>query len=414
MRRTLQLSVFNTGDHHLNEATAASTPTGLALWNLGFRPFFLGAGVFAIIAIAAWVGVYAGGLSLYPTGIAAASWHAHEMLFGYAFAVIAGFLLTATKNWTGLQTPHRAPLAALFGLWLAARLLNHLPSVPLAFGAAADLLFNVLILVAITIPIVKARQWKQMPILGKLVLLAILNGLFYLDGFGLFDQGAFFAVYGAFYTIIALILMMARRLIPFFAERGVGYEVTLRNSRLLDLSSLVLFVVFMVNELFAVWTAATAWVAGALFVIHSVRLAFWYTPGIWQRPLLWSLYLAYAMIIVGFLLFALNAVLPAVSKMLALHAFAVGGIGTITLAMMARVSLGHTGRNIHQPSAWMRLAFVLIAAATLTRVAGPILDAAHYMRWVEVSGVIWILAFITFTAVYAPILMKPRVDGRYG
>lgn len=393
-----------------NEVKAAR-PTGPAIWNLGFRPFFFGAGIFSVAAMALWLAVYRNGAQLYPPGVAATQWHAHEMLFGYAFAVIAGFLLTAVKNWTGLQTPHRAPLAGLFALWLVARVANHAGAAMLALGVAADLLFNVLLVVAITLPVVRSGQWKQMAVVGKLVLLAVLNVLFYLDAYGLFDRGAFFAIYGAFYTILALILMMARRLIPFFVERGVG--VTLRNSRFLDLASLVLFVELMISELFGIWVGPTLWVAAALFTIHLLRLMLWYTSGIWQRPLLWSLYLAYAMIVAGFALFALAPWLG-VQKLLALHAFAVGGMGIITLSMMSRVSLGHTGRNIHEPPLLVAIGCVLLAAAALVRVGGPMFDAAYYTLWVDISGVLWMLAFAGFSIAYAPVLLRPRVDGRYG
>lgn len=385
---------------------------GLVLWNLGFRPFFLGAGLFSVIGIAAWLLVYSGRAELYPQGIAITLWHGHEMLFGFVFAVIAGFLLTAVRNWTGLQTPHRGPLAVLFGLWAIARLSNHLSAMPLVIGATADLLFNFAVVVAVSVPIVRTRQTRQAAIIGKLVLLAVLNGLFYLDAFGLFDNGAWWAVYGAFYTIVALILMMVRRLIPFFVEAGVGYNVTLRNSKWLDITSLVLFIELMISELFSVWAGPTKWVAAALFLIHGKRLINWYTPGIWKKPLLWSLYLAYAVMAAGFLLFALTG-LPGMPKILVLHAFAIGGVGVITLSMMSRVSLGHTGRSIHEPSWLVSVAIGLLAVATLVRIAGPVFDAAHYMRWVGISGGAWILAFALFSIVYVPILLSPRVDGRY-
>ncbi|MBT8137420.1 MAG: NnrS family protein [Gammaproteobacteria bacterium] len=388
-----------------------ANPAGLAIWNLGFRPFFLGAGLFAAVGMALWLVVYGIGVPLYPPGVALTQWHAHEMLFGYTLAVIAGFLLTAVKNWTGLQTPHRAPLAGLFVLWLVARVANHSGAAMLAIGTAADLLFNGLLIVAITLPVARSGQWKQMAVVGKLILLALLNVLFYLDAWDQFDRGAFFAVYGAFYTVLALILMMMRRLIPFFVERGV--DVKLKNSKFLDLASLVLFVELMISELFGIWVGPTLWVAAALFVIHLVRLVMWYTPRIWRRPLLWSLYLAYAMIVAGFALFALTPWLG-VPKLLALHAFAVGGMGIVTLGMMSRVSLGHTGRDLHEPPLLVAIGCVLVAGAALVRVIGPLVDAAHYTVWVDVSGGLWILGFAGFAAAYAPILLRPRVDGRYG
>jgi len=384
----------------------------LALWNLGFRPFFMGAAIFSSLAIAAWMLVYMGRMQLYPQGISITLWHAHEMLFGYALAVISGFLLTAVKNWTGIQTPHQQPLMLLFLLWVMARVAVNLGDSFLLIAALSDVMFNVSMLLAVTWPIIKTRQWKQMPIIGKLVLLTCLNALFYLDAFEFSANGAWFAVYGAFYTIIALILMMARRLIPFFVERGVPYDVKLKNSKMLDITSMVLLVWLMICELFTLMSELTHWLALCLFIIHLTRLYLWHTPGIWKKPLLWSLYLAYATLTMGFLVFALTLLLPS-AKLLALHSFALGGVGLITVSMMARVSLGHSGRSIDQPPKMVVLCFALIPIAAIIRVLFPIIAPQHYLLWVSISGWLWVATFLLYGFSLAPIWLSPRVDGKY-
>lgn len=150
-----------------------------------------------------------------------------------------------------------------------------------------------------------------------------------------------------------------------------------------------------------------------MFVVNAIRLAFWYRPGIWKKPLLWSLFTAFALIDAGFLLFALSAVLP-IAVTLAVHAFAVGGIALITLAMMARVALGHTGRSVHQAPAVIILPMTLLLLAFMTRVVGPLVAPLHHGVWVMLSQVCWISAFTVFGVAWFPILTRPRIDGAPG
>ena len=385
----------------------------IALWNLGFRPFFLGSALFAMASIALWMGIYAFQLPVQIDGISIFQWHAHEMIYGFTMAVIAGFLLTAVKNWTGVQTLYGLSLLGLFALWVVARILFLFGTRWIAIAAIPDMLFMLGLIVAVTSPVIQVKQWKQRGIMSKLLLLAIGNGLFYLGVAGVIANGVYFGLYGGLFLIIGIILTMGRRLIPFFVGAGVGYPVKPLNSQWLDLSSLFLFLAFFIVELFIGHPLLTALLSIGLFIITSIRLIGWYTAGIWTQPLLWSLFAAFLWIDIGFLLMALLPFFN-LQKLLAIHAFGVGGIGVITLSMMARVSLAHTGRNVKNLPGAMTVALVALIAGGIFRVGLPLLAPNHYLVWILASQILWITAFLIFMIVYATILIKPRVDGQLG
>jgi len=388
-----------------------------ALFNLGFRPFFLGAAIFAVLSIASWLAIYTAHSVVQINGILPSQWHAHEMLYGYGMAVVAGFLLTAVKNWTGVQTPHGKPLLALFSLWALARVLLLFGTSLLAWAALADLLFGLLLAVAIALPIIKARQWQQLGIVTKVLLLWTGNLVFYLGCFKLLDNGMLYAINGAVFLFISLILMIGRRVIPFFIERGVAHLVTqkiqLQQYKWLDVSILVLFVALFINEIFVHVAVVSSLLALVLFALNGYRLINWHTPALWRVPLLWSLYVSSWLINFGFLLYGLQARLG-IPTLLTLHLFTIGGVGLMTMAMMSRVALGHTGRDIKKASPWLNAAFILVAVSALFRVVLPLFAMANYTGWVVTSALLWIAGFAIFLVVYAPILCKPRVDGTYG
>ncbi|MFB3090124.1 MAG: NnrS family protein [Gammaproteobacteria bacterium] len=384
-----------------------------ALFNLGFRPFFLGASVFSLFSVLLWMGVFVFQLPLQFKEINMYQWHAHEMVYGYSVAVISGFLLTAVKNWTGEQTLYGPKLCGLFLLWVVARILFLFGTSFIFIAAFFDMLFMLCLISAIAFPIVKTRQWRQIGILAKLVLLTIGNGLFYLGAAGLIDQGVFWGIYGGLLLIIALILTLGRRVIPFFIEGGVGYPVQLVNYKWIDRLSLVLLLAFFIFFVFIGNRQVSATISLALFFITTIRLFGWYTPGIWKKPLLWSLFISFIFIDIGFLLFAVSDLLNQ-PIMLAFHAFSYGGIGIVTLAMMSRVSLGHTGRNIQSPPAVLTLSFVLLVLGGLFRVFLPIIDMNHYVTWILLSQILWSVAYLIFVIAYARILIKPRIDGQFG
>jgi uncharacterized protein involved in response to NO len=386
----------------------------IALFHLGFRPFFLGAALFSVVATLVWMGIYVFHWPARPFGLPPATWHAHEMIFGYSIAVIAGFLLTAVKNWTDMQTPHRGSLALLLLLWLAGRILPFFAeSIPVEVIAVVDNLFLVFIFIAVAVPISRARQWKNIGIASKILLMLASNVAFYLGAIGVLQKGLSWGLYSGLYLVLALIFTMGRRVIPFFIERGVDQPVQLTNRRWLDISSLVLFLAFWIADVFLADRNLAAILAAILFALHTLRLAGWHTPGIWHKPLLWVLFLAYGFLVVGFMLKAAVPLLE-ISPYLALHAFAFGGIGVMTLGMMARVALGHTGRNIQEPPAQLSWIFAILLSGAIVRVFFALFDPAHYALWIGVSQALWITSFTIFLFIYLPMLVRPRIDGRYG
>jgi len=382
-----------------------------ALFNLGFRPFFMGAMAYSIVAVLIWMALYSLRISLPDTGITAFQWHAHEMIYGYSFAVIAGFLLTAVKSWTGIQTVHGRGLALVFVIWLIARVLFSLgwPGLACLF----DLAFSILLLFFAAVPIVKSGSWRQMVILSKLGLLILANLCFYLGYTGVLESGLHWGIYGGLYLVISLILTIAARVVPMFIENGVEYPVKLKNPRWIMISGLVVFLVFFISEVFLLNTVLTGITSVLLFVIYTIRLVGWHTYGIWKKPLLWGLFMALVFIDIGFLLFALSS-FTGISKYMAIHAFAYGGIGLVTVSMMVRVTLGHTGRNINRPGPIINYILGFLVIGAVVRVFLPLALPDMYVAWVMTSQVLWVVAFLLALFYCAPMLTGPRVDGNPG
>lgn len=340
-------------------------------------------------------------------------WHAHEMIYGYSIAVISGFLLTAVKNWTGKQTLYGPGLFMLFMLWVMARISFLFGTSFIFIATLFDMLFMICLISAITYPIIKARQWGQLGIISKLILLAIGNGLFYLGTAGIIDQGVYWGIYTGLFLIIGLIMTLGRRVIPFFIERGVGYPVQIVNYKWIDRLSLILFLAFFIFYVFIGNTQISIYISWSLFFITTIRLFGWHTKGIWKKPLLWSLFIAFIFIDIGFLLFAMSDLFK-LPVSLAFHAFSYGGIGIMTLGMMSRVSLGHTGRNIDSPPSGLSVSFILLMLGGISRIFLPMLDMDHYVAWIIFSQVLWAVAHLIFVFAYAQILIKPRIDGQFG
>jgi len=385
----------------------------ISLLHLGFRPFFLAAGSYAAIGMGVWAYFYYNRIPFSPSHIPALAWHAHEMIYGYVMAVISGFLLTSVRNWTGMQTLRNGWLLGLVLLWLAARVLSLATiSEARALMAAFDIAFNLALITAIGIPLVKARQWKQMSIWSKLWFLLAGNAMFYAGLFGWLKNGVQLGLYTGLFILLSLILLMGRRVIPFFIEKRTAAD-HLVNRKWVDLASLVLVLVFLVVEVY--WplprvAGITAWL---LFALHLLRMAGWYTRDIWKSPMLWVLYLGYGWLVLAFLLRGLMMFLP-IDPMWFAHAIAAGGIGMITLGMMARVSLGHTGREVYRHPPVVGWAFALVGIAAVFRVLLPMAMPASTRTFVLLSQLGWIAGFSLFVFVYLPYLVQPRVDGRYG
>lgn len=395
--------------------------------NLGFRIFFLGAGIFAILSMLKWSHL------TFATHFAFDAnndmlpffWHGHEMVYGYSLAVIAGFLLTAVKTWTQQPMPYGFKLLAIFVPWALARLIFlvngiHLNSLTW-LAAAFDLLFWGLTTFFVTQAVWRVKQKRQIGIIAKLSLLCIGQIWFYYALFFANQNSARMSLLFGFYLIIGVVLTIGRRVMPMFIERGVagGTQVTnpVKNSTLLDRVSLGSFFVFFLTDVFATGCPADKYIlsisALLIAVSNLLRLKNWYLAGIWQRPLVWSLWLAFLLMAIGFLLFTMQPIFG-FSHSIAMHAVALAGVGMMTLAMMSRVALGHTGRDIHSPPATLNAIFSCIVGAWLARVVLGLILPNQYLLTVGISQGLWILAFGIFVLTYAKILTAPRPDGLFG
>jgi uncharacterized protein involved in response to NO len=335
------------------------------------------------------------------------------MVFGYAAAVVAGFLLTAVRNWTSVQTLRGGALAALLALWLAGRLAPLLPGVlPGWFVAVVDLAFLPILAASLAVPLLRRRQWRNLPFVPILLVLAAANALVHLDVLGVAPGRANSGLYLGVDLIVLLIAIIGGRVIPFFTERAlpgakprvwmpvewacIGSVVTVAALGLLPGAPIL--------------TVIVATVAAAA---HALRLWGWSDRRLWSVPLLWILHAGYGWLVVGFALEALSAA-GIVRPQLALHAYTAGAIGALTLGMMARVSLGHTGRLLGAAPP-MVAAFALVNVAAVLRVfAAWGLPDEWYVAAIVASGIAWAAAFALFVGAYAPILTRPRSDGLEG
>ncbi|MBD3669446.1 MAG: NnrS family protein [Gammaproteobacteria bacterium] len=376
---------------------------------LGFRPFFLLAGLSAVLLMLNWVMGFISGVSV-STQYPGTAWHAHEMIYGYTTAVIAGFLLTSVRNWTGMQTATGGWLAALALLWLAGRILPLFPGISNMWLAVVDLAFLPALALAIAIPIVRARQWRNLFLVPMLLLLAAGNLLFHLGVMARMAFGVEYAEHVGFGVIILLIVIIAGRVVGFFMQRGL-HNADVKQWYWADTLAIGGTLAYVVLQFF-LQGMPLAIIAALAAIGHLARLIGWYQHAMWKVPLLWVLYVGYTWVFIGFILLGLET-LHWVNESLAVHSLTAGAIGTMTLGMMARVSLGHTGREMK--SHWsLDLAFVLITAAALVRVFLPMLYPVLLLSAIKWSGVLWALAFTLFVIVYAPKLLKARIDGMPG
>lgn len=381
--------------------------TGFALFNLGFRPFYLLAALLAAASVPIWLAQYTGliGHGAYLGGLA---WHAHELIFGFAAAVIVGFLFTAARNWTSLPTPTGGLLAALAGLWLAGRVLVYTGPGPLA--AAVDVAFLPAAALALWFPLYRSRN-RNLFFVGLLLLFAAANLAFHLAHSGVIQMSAHAQIRFALYLVVLIVTIMGGRVIPSFTGNALR-NARVRVSAKLDNGVIALTVFALAADLAfpgSMWTGAACLLAAAA---HALRLWRWDPLATRSTPILWILHLSYAWISIGFILLGLSA-FGLVPDALAAHAFGVGAVGGMIIGMMTRTARGHTGRPL-QVGRTEVAAYVLVQLAALIRVGGALLLPAAYVQLLVAAGVLWSAAFVLFLLVYFPILTRPRVDGRPG
>mgnify|MGYP002713106569 CR=1 FL=1 len=385
-------------------------PQGPVFLALGFRPFFLAAAISSLVFMVIWIGAWSGAYPL-PDYYGSIGWHTHEMLFGYTMAIIAGFLLTAVRNWTGITPPTGNLLGLLFLLWLAGRIAPFLESlIPAPIIALIDLAFIPAVAMGIQPALWKGEQKVNRIFVPLLLVMAVANLYVHLQSLGI-TLTATRGTDSMLYLVAFLITLLGGRVIPFFTEAVIPGHQSRRTSQVETATVILLGGLIAAQLLYPVF-----WLNGALaFAIaatQAIRVVGWYNHKIWGIPILWVLFSGMFWLVIGFTLAGL-AYFGLVGLNLAKHAITVGGIGALTYGMMARVALGHTGRPIDS-SRWINGSFILLNLAALIRVFPPILLPQKYTLWVHLSGGLWILSFLIFVIIYLPILTRPRVDGKPG
>lgn len=380
-------------------------PDTFSLWALAFRPFYLLAAALAVIAIPVWAVAFSGGLQLPIPGM---WWHAHEMIFGFAAAVIIGFLFTAGRNWTGLDTPTDGLLAMLAGLWLAGRL-------AMAFGsgvwvAVVDIAFLPVAAVLLLRVLVKAKS-KRNYFVGVLPgLLALANLVFHLAVLQVIDADPLMAMHLALGLIVVLETIIGGRVIPMFTFNGIRGIKQWRDKRVDWAAAIATGVALLL------WaTGAGTWAAPVSIIaalLQAVRVGGWNPWATRKVSLLWILHLSYMWIPIGLALIGL-AQLGVLPRTAGIHALAIGATGGLIIGMITRTALGHTGRML-VAGPMETAAYVLVQLAVLIRVLTVVAIPAAAVGGIHAAATVWSLGFLLYLWRYTPFLLRARVDGKEG
>ena len=392
-----------------------------ALFRLGFRPFFLSGAIFSIIAVTLWLFILKGEVSIQPLG-GVYWWHIHEMIFGFAAAIIAGFLLTAIQNWTGVPGLKGTPLIALFTLWLAGRLFILMPDVlGSTITALIDLSFFPVTAYFLAKPIIAIKQYRNLFFVPLLALFTLANAEMHASILYSTVNLQLSGYAGVMLTVF-LMSVMAGRVTPIFTANGTQTQKVSPIAWLEKLANGSLAVCMMMLLLHPLVGFSPA-IMGSLLTISGIsqavrhfRLRPWITFAV---PLLWSLHAALMFIWVGLIVLGISYLLPIFNADYVIvishvwHILTIGAVAGLILAMISRVSLGHTGRPLTPPKS-MSIAFILISMSALVRGFGPVLAPKKLAIFYDISGFFWIIAFALFVWNYAPFLTKQRKDGHPG
>ncbi|MEZ9539679.1 NnrS family protein [Shewanella sp. 10N.286.51.B8] len=402
----------------LNIDDPAETEKTAAIWRLAFRPFFLGGAVIAMLYIPLWLmGWFTPQYSLFNSNFWANVlplwWHPHEMLFGFILAIVCGFLLTAVQTWTNQPSLKGIPLAITFISWLLARLLLLLPmDIPLILPAFFDSVFLGIAAFTMWRCVYRVRQWQNIGFSIMLTVALIVNLVSY---YALNERNFILANQiwqGMIFWLALLITIVGGRVIPFFTAMRLK-ATKAQPIFVVEKGLLILMVLLAVQAIFKLFPVAVEQVLLLLAgTLHLVRFSRWLPHKTLSEPMLWSLHVSYLSLPLSLL--GLGWFINddyAYRSML--HLFAIGCVASLCLAMISRVSLGHTSRNIYQgPS--MVLAFACLPIAAIFRAIMPLLLPAQTQMWLWLAGGFWFMAFGLFVLHYSPILTRPRIDGRPG
>jgi uncharacterized protein involved in response to NO len=380
---------------------------GFALWALGFRPFYLLAAAFAALSVAIWVLQYAGVLP--AMAIRGPVWHGHEMLFGYAIAVVAGFLFTAVRTWAQRPTPTGALLAAIALLWVAGRVLVLTP-----FGLAAAIvnaLFPLAVAAGIAVPLVSGGNKRNYFFVALLAGASVAILLLHLSSLGIVAWPERVSLQAGLDIVLFIISVIAGRVLPMFTNNGVPGAGATRHPGV-EKAALGSVLLLLAADVVGAPGGVVAVIALVAAVAHGARLALWRPWRTRPNPLVWVLHAAYAWVPIHLVLRAL-VVADRVPAPLATHALAIGVIGGMTIGMMTRTARGHTGRPL-VADRFEVACYVLVQLAAIVRVLVPLAWPRGYMVTVMVAGTLWSAAFALYCVRYWPVLTRPRLDGKPG
>jgi len=380
---------------------------GMALFRQGFRPFFLAAGVSAAVLLTVWILILARQFELPGAVFAPAHWHAHEMIFGTLTAAVAGFLLTAIPNWTGRMPLQGWPLIGLFGLWFAGRVAmvtGELIGAELA--AAIDVSFLFVLLTVVLREIISGRNWRNLPVVGAIGLLAAANAAAHLETLGYIDTYDLGMRWGIA-VIVLLIALIGGRIIPSFTNNWLAKQNVAERPRpfgRFDAVVLALTVAALGLWTFAPYHEWTGYLLLAAGAGNALRVMRWQGVRTLAEPLVWSLHAAYVWLPIGLLLMGLSNDMPEISESAGLHALTAGAMGGMILAVMTRATLGHTGRTL-SADRWTTLIYTLGLVAAVARVAAA-LSPIGFDNLLMLAGSAWIAAFGLFSIRYGAILLR--------
>ncbi|HJV74303.1 MAG TPA: NnrS family protein [Noviherbaspirillum sp.] len=377
------------------------------VFRLGFRPFYLLAASFAAISVPLWIARYFGMAQILSR--VDLNWHMHEMVFGFAIAVIIGFLFTAGRNWTGLWTPRQGHLAALAGLWLAGRLAMLLA--PPLLAAAVDVLFIPLAAWPLYRVLQRTGNKRNMFLVGLLGLLTTVNVLFHAAVLGWLALSSVTPIHAAILIVVMIESVIGGRVIPGFTANGVPGVKPVTNEKR-DRICIALTALASLAWIFhapAPLVAALAFAAGSAQVM---RIAGWKPHRTLSNPLVWILHISYAWIPFGFFMMALAA-LSVVASTVVFHALAVGSMAGLIIGMITRTALGHTGRPLEAGTS-ETIMYLLVEVGVITRLLANVEVMGLRSSMLVVAAACWGGAFLLYVTVYGPYLMRPRIDGREG
>lgn len=390
------------------EVTSPPSAHGWPVLRLGFRPFYLGAAAFASVAIPMWVGLFLGRVTL-ALAIPSLLWHAHEMLFGFAVAIIIGFLLTAGKAWTGLTTPRGAFLGALVTLWFTARILAIVG--PYSVYAVLDLVLLPLVAAILADVLIRAGNRRNLPLILLLLLLSLANLAFHLAVIGAVDLAPIATLYAGLALIVMIECVIAGRVIPAFTSSAIP-GLKIKPAPKLEWATLGTTLSALALWVFAPPGPTNLAVFTAAALLHTVRQWRWHPWATRERPILWILHAAYAWIPIGLGLLGL-AQIGWVSVSAGVHALAVGATGGLIMGMITRTARGHTGRPLKASKPEV-LVYVLVMTAAVLRVLGPLAMPQWLPHLLISAALAWCIAFFVYLVVYGPWLMTTRLDGKDG